>query len=134
MPIYFSANSVPELAVLSKLRRKAIWKECRTLRPRWFAVVQTLAPATVMMGAMLLIFNRNSSNALRPFLRLSIFAILCQVTITALILLVANHFRIISILPEIRKRVGGLCNQCGYDLRGSPERCPECGVVPNHGI
>jgi hypothetical protein len=54
------------------------------------------------------------------------------VVICGWIALIVPILRIVR--SEIRPGVISKCPSCGYDLRATPERCPECGVVPNREL
>ncbi|MDB5289449.1 MAG: hypothetical protein JWL69_690 [Phycisphaerales bacterium] len=44
------------------------------------------------------------------------------------IILPARQLRIL--IRRAKRRHSGTCLRCGYDLRATPGRCPECGTIP----
>jgi hypothetical protein len=48
-------------------------------------------------------------------------------------ILITGSLAVTSAIFARRKREflkNGHCERCGYDLRATPDRCPECGMVP----
>src|SRR5687767_10136414 len=51
------------------------------------------------------------------------------VGVAAGVLGVCGWVAITRIEKKLKRLERGLCVECGYDLRATPERCPECGAV-----
>ncbi len=55
-----------------------------------------------------------------------------RVPLWSIALVCALASSLLTVLPVLRRRKRakrGRCLHCGYDLRGSTERCPECGTA-----
>ena len=45
-------------------------------------------------------------------------------------LLLLSLCLVLFVKQRRRARIGQHCRNCGYELRATPDRCPECGLVP----
>jgi hypothetical protein len=65
----------------------------------------------------------------RWWLRWRAFGLRAGPTVLIPVALIAT-LRRVPWLRRRRARRAGRCERCGYDLRATPDRCPECGARP----
>jgi hypothetical protein len=68
------------------------------------------------------------SSSLMPYRMIAVHYFLIAAVVAA-IPLVRFGTRSLRAVTRRRRQARSLCERCGYDLRATPERCPECGTA-----
>jgi hypothetical protein len=119
MAFEWNPYSLPELEHLPKEERKRIWKTAwKKSRGRW----QLVLAAMIVGGAPWF-----GNWLLQQYHVRVLFRMLWLFFCMAGAHIIHMNWAISVLRPRIWEQLPGLCPACGYNLRATPDRCPECG-------
>ncbi len=75
---------------------------------------------------------RDARRLVAPIMK-SYFELVIPLWMLFLLTLIPSAMQLASARHRRNLRRRGCCTVCGYDLRATPDRCPECGTVPMKG-